>query len=139
MLNKLFGRKPHGDISTLALEQTLRKVARGLPDLRWAAVVSADGLIQEMYDPFGKTEPDRVAAMAAAAFSLGERIAHELHHGQLTYSAIAGDEGLFIAYSIGREYTLAVSLPVGTGIGTAINALTQAVTALMSAYYTGEA
>lgn len=138
MLNKLFGRKPHGQIPASALEQTLREVARKLPDLRWAAVVSTDGLIQEMYDPFGKTEPDRVAAMAAAAFSLGERIAHELYHGQLTYSVIAGDEGLFIAHSIEREYTLAVSLPAGTEIGTAIDALTQAVTALMSAYYTGE-
>jgi predicted regulator of Ras-like GTPase activity (Roadblock/LC7/MglB family) len=138
MLNKLFGRKPPGHIPALALERTLREVARGLPDLRWAAIVSTDGLIQEMYDPFGKTEPDRVAAMATAAFSLGERIAHELRHGQLTYSAIAGDEGLFIAHAIGREYTLAVSLPVGTEIGTATDALTQAVTALMSAYYTGE-
>jgi predicted regulator of Ras-like GTPase activity (Roadblock/LC7/MglB family) len=138
MLNKLFGRKPHGHIPASALEQTLREVARGLPDLRWAAIVSVDGLIQEMYNPFGKTEPDRVAAMALAAISLGERIAHELHHGQLTYSVIAGDEGLFVAHSVGQEYTLATSLPVGTGIGTAIDTLTQAVATLVSAYYTGE-
>ena len=138
MLSKLFGRKQHGQIPASALEQILREVARRLPSLRWAAIVSVDGLIQEMYDPFGKTERDRVAAMASAALSLGERISHELQHGQLTYSDIAGDEGLFIVHSIGQEYTLAVGLPVGTEIGTAIDALMQAVTALVSAYYTGE-
>jgi predicted regulator of Ras-like GTPase activity (Roadblock/LC7/MglB family) len=138
MLNKLFGRKQHPQIPDSALEQTLREVARRLPDLRWAAIVSADGLIQEMYDPFGKAERDRAAAMTAAAFSLGERISSELRHGQMTYSVIAGNEGPFVVHSIGQEYTLAVSLPVGTEIGAAIQTLTQAVTALTSAYYADE-
>ncbi|MBN1815448.1 MAG: roadblock/LC7 domain-containing protein [Anaerolineae bacterium] len=138
MLNKLFGHKPHAQIPVSALERTLREVARRLPDLRWAAIVSVNGLIQEMYDPFGKAERDRVAAMTAAAFSLGERISNELRHGQMTYSVIAGDEGLFVVHCIGREHTLAVSLPIETEIGAAISALTQAVTALVTAYYADE-
>ncbi len=131
MLNNLFGRKQHEQISASALEQTLRQVARKLPDLRWAAVVSANGLVQEMYDPFGKTDSDRASAMTAAALSLGERISRELRHGQLTYSVTAGDEGLFVVHSIEKAYALAVSLPVETEVSAAIDALTQAVATLM--------
>lgn len=138
MLNRFFRRKQHEQIPASALEQVLREVARKLPDLRWGAIVSADGLIQEMYDPFGKTDPDRASAMATAALSLGGRISQELRHGQLTYSVTAGDGGLFIVYSIGKEYALAISLPAGTELDTVIDILTQAVITLMSAYYTGE-
>lgn len=137
MLSKLLGRKRPEPIPTPVLEQTLRGAARKLPDLRWAAIVSVNGLVQEMYDPFGKTNRDRVAAMTSAALSLGERISHELRHGQLTYSAIASEEGLFIVHPLGEKYVLGISLPTETEIGTAINALRQVTTSLPSVSYPG--
>ncbi|MCP4542131.1 MAG: hypothetical protein GY832_33835 [Chloroflexi bacterium] len=138
MLNKLFGRKQREQAPAFALERALRNMGHALPDLNWAAIVSANGLIQEMYGPFGKIEPDRASTMAVAALSLGERISQELRHGQLTYSVIAGDDGIFIAHSIGKTYTLAISLPVRTEIDTAIDILSQTAATLTSAYYIGE-
>jgi predicted regulator of Ras-like GTPase activity (Roadblock/LC7/MglB family) len=138
MLSKLFGRKQREQVPPFVLERALRDVARELPGLNWAAIVSVDGLIQEMYGPFGKIDPDRASAMAVAAHSLGERISRELRHGQLNYSIIAGDDGIFVAHSVGKTHILAVSLPVGTEIDTTIDALAQAVATLTSTYYQGE-
>jgi predicted regulator of Ras-like GTPase activity (Roadblock/LC7/MglB family) len=126
MLNRLLGREPRRQVSRVALEQALSEMAQGMPNLYWAAVVSVNGDVHTMYDPFGKAEPDRASAMAAAALSLGERISHELRHGDLTYAVIAGDQGLLITYPIGGDLVLALSLPAGVEIGTAIDRLTQA-------------
>jgi predicted regulator of Ras-like GTPase activity (Roadblock/LC7/MglB family) len=128
-----FGRRQRGQITSLALEQTLRQVARSLPDLRWAAVVSPDGLLHMMYDPFGREKIDRASAMAAAGFSLGERISKELRLGRLVYSVIAGEEGLFLLHSIAGMYVLALSLPAGSDVGAAMGALAQAADTLMPA------
>ena len=137
MLARFLGRKPRGQVSEAALEQALSEIARRMPDLHWAAVVSVDGLVRKMYDPFGKAEPDRTSAMAAAALSLGERISHELRHGGLTYAVIAGDQSLFITYPIGDAFVLALSLPAEAEVGTVIDRLTQTRAGFASALYPG--
>jgi predicted regulator of Ras-like GTPase activity (Roadblock/LC7/MglB family) len=126
MLDRLLGHKPRQHVSQVALEQALSEMARGMPDLHWAAVVSADGIVHTMYDPFGKAEPDRAAAMAAAAISLGERISRELGHGDITYQVIAGDQGSFITYPIKDAFVLALSIPAEVEIDRVIDRLTQA-------------
>jgi predicted regulator of Ras-like GTPase activity (Roadblock/LC7/MglB family) len=125
MLKRLLGHKPRRRVSKVALERALSEMARGMPDLHWAAVVSVDGVVHTMHDPFGKAEPDRAAAMAAAALSLGERISCELGHGDLTYEVIAGDQRSFITYPIGDALVLALSLPAEAEVGTVIDRLTQ--------------
>ena len=129
MLDKLFGLggERSDEIPAPVLEQILRAAARHLPGLRWAVVISMNGVVQEMYDPFGKTDRDRAAAMTAAALSLGERISDELRHGQLTCSITAGVEGVFVVQPLGERYVLGVSLPAETEIGAAMDALWQAV------------
>ena len=131
MLNRILGRKPHGRLSEPAMEQALHELAHRLPSLRSAAFVSTDGLMQKMYNPSGQ-EPDRVAAMAAAGLSLGDRISGELQNGRLAYSAIAGDEGLFATHVIGDGYVLAVNLPADTEIGLATDVLAQVAASLES-------
>jgi predicted regulator of Ras-like GTPase activity (Roadblock/LC7/MglB family) len=133
MLDRLLGHKPRRRISKVALEQALSEMARGMPDLHWAAVVSVDGVVYAVYDPFGKAEPDRAAAMAAAALSLGERISRELRHGDLTYAVIAGDQRLFITYPIKDALMLALSLPAEVEVGRVIDKLTQARAGFASA------
>jgi predicted regulator of Ras-like GTPase activity (Roadblock/LC7/MglB family) len=137
MLNKLLGRRPRQQVSDVALEQILSKIAGWVPDLQWAAVVSVNGVVHTMYDPFGKAEPDRTAAMAAAALSLGERISHELRHGDLAYAIIAGEHSLFITYPVGDAFVLALSLPAEVEVSTAIDRLTQARAGLAPALYPG--
>ena len=137
MLNRLLGRKPRRQVSDVALEQVLSETARRMPDLDWAAVVSVNGVVHTMYDPFGKTEPDRTSAMAAAALSLGERISRELRHGDLTYAVIAGEQSLFITYPIGDTFVLALSLPAEVEVGRVIEGLTQTRAGFESALYPG--
>jgi predicted regulator of Ras-like GTPase activity (Roadblock/LC7/MglB family) len=104
-----------------------------MPDLHWAAIVSADGILLTIYDPLGKAEPDRASAMAAAALSLGERISRELRQGDLTYQIVAGDQGSFIAYPIKDALVLALSLPAEEEVGRVIDRLTQARATFASA------
>ncbi len=139
MLNKLFGlgRERPEPIPAPVLEQILREAARKLPDLRWAVIITTNGLVQEMYDPFGKTDHDRAAAMTVAALSLGQRISGELGHGQLACSVTAGEGGLFIVQPLGEGYALSVSLPAETEIGAAIDALWQAASSALSAFGPG--
>ena len=137
MLNRILGRKQPDRIPTEEQERALREVAHKLPDLRWAAIVSADGLVQTIYNPFGRQDADRVSAMTAAALSLGERITTELRHGHLAYTVVAGDEGTFAGHLVGEGYVLVVSLPVEAEIGAAIEVLAQAASALETASLKG--
>jgi predicted regulator of Ras-like GTPase activity (Roadblock/LC7/MglB family) len=137
MLDRFLGRKPRERVSEAALEQVLSEIARRMPNLHWAAIVSVKGLVHTIYDPFAKADPDRTSAMAAAALSLGQRISHELRHGGLTYAVIAGDQGLFVTYPIGEAFVLALSLPAEAEVDTAIEALTQARPGFASALYPG--
>ena len=135
MLNRILGRKQPDRIPTGEQERALREIAHKLPDLRWAAIVSADGLVQTIYNPFGKQDADRISAMTAAAISLGERITNELRHGHLAYTVVTGDEGIFAGHTIGEGYVLAVGLPTAADIGTVIEALAQAASVLETASF----
>jgi predicted regulator of Ras-like GTPase activity (Roadblock/LC7/MglB family) len=136
MLSRIFGRKLPDRIPIEEQERALREIARKLPDLRWAAIVSVDGLVQTIYNPFGKQDADRVSAMTAAAISLGERITTELRHGHLAYAVVTGDEGIFAGHLVGEGYVLAIGLPADTEIGAVIEVLAQAASALETASFT---
>jgi predicted regulator of Ras-like GTPase activity (Roadblock/LC7/MglB family) len=136
MLNRILGRKQPDRIPTEEQERALREIACKLPDLHWAAIVSADGLVQTIYNPLGKQDADRVSAMTAAALSLGARITVELRHGHLTYTVVAGDEGVFAGHLVGEGYVLAVGLPAEGKVSAAIEVLAQAASALETASFT---
>jgi predicted regulator of Ras-like GTPase activity (Roadblock/LC7/MglB family) len=126
----VFGRRQQAPLSSQALERVLRQVAGRLPSLRWAAVVSQDGVLQLMYDPFGREKTDRASAMAAAGFSLGERIAQELQLGEWGHTIIVGEEGLFLLQRIAAPHVLALSLPADSDISAAVDVLAQVRSAL---------
>lgn len=135
MLSRIFGRKLPDRIPTEEQERALREIARKLPDLRWAAIVSVDGLVQTIYNPFGKQDADRVSAMTAATISLGERITTELQHGHLAYAVVAGDEGIFAGHFVGEGYVLVVGLPAEADVGTVIEVLVQTASAMETASF----
>ena len=79
----------------------LRDLQINTPDIEASAVVSVDGLIMASALPSG-VEEDRVSAMSAAMYSLGERIAGELGRGYVEQVFIKGENGFAILQSVGE-------------------------------------
>ena len=63
------------------------------------------------------TDPNRVAAMAAAASSLGRRVSESLATGALAEVSIRSDDGNLFIYSAGQKAVLAVMGPVASNAG----------------------
>ena len=135
MLNRRNRSNQYKNTLAMALEQALREIARSIPDLHWATIASADGLLQTTYDPFGKERHDRISALTSAVLTLGERVFQKLQHGQLTYLTLAGGEGMLVMHPIGKKYMLAISTPTETEVATAIDTLAQVMPTLTSALY----
>lgn len=87
------------------MEQILRNLVGGTPDLEGSAVVSTDGLVLASALPTG-TDEDRVSAMAAALLSLGERTSKELARGTLDQVYVKGDSGYVVLMRAGSESVL---------------------------------
>ncbi len=85
----------------------LREMQISTPDIEASAVVSVDGLTMASALPPG-IEEDRVAAMAAAMLSLGERIASELGRKTLEQVYIHGDKGHVFVVAVGEDAVLTV-------------------------------
>lgn len=75
-------------------------------DVEGAMLVTLDGLPLASALPQGADE-DRVAAMAAAALSMGARTTAELRRGSLEQVLVKGDSGYVVIISAGKETVLA--------------------------------
>ena len=75
-------------------------------DVEGAMLVTLDGLPLASALPQGADE-DRVAAMAAAALSMGARTTAELRHGSLEQVLVKGDSGYVVIISAGKDTVLA--------------------------------
>jgi len=74
------------------LNQILRTLQSGTPDIEASALISEDGLMIASALP-QHVEEMRVAGMSSTLISLGTRAATELHRGDLQQVLIRGDEG----------------------------------------------
>jgi uncharacterized protein len=92
------------------VERDLACIATRLPEARWIALVTCDGLLYSLFPSHSTIEGDRVSAMSAAMLSLGERIAGELKDGKLQYTLIAGAEGMTLVLALSRDYALSMGL-----------------------------
>lgn len=91
------------------IEAILRKLLDDSPYIDATALVSFDGLIMASALP-EDAEEDRVAAMAAAILSLGEKAASELGKGQLTQVFVEGENGyVFLMSAQGKAVLVAVA------------------------------
>lgn len=101
---------------TEQIQDRLRDLQAGSPDVEAAAVVSVDGLTMASVMP-RDVEDDRVSAMSAAMLSLGERIANELGRGVLDQVYIRGENGYVVLMAVGDEAVLTVLARVDAKLG----------------------
>ena len=99
-----------------ALKVHIEALRSAIPELKGVLLASNEGLPIAHSFSNGQ-DPNRVAAMAAAASSLGRRISESMATGGLTEVSIRGDDGVLFIYSAGPKAVLAVMGPMGSNAG----------------------
>jgi predicted regulator of Ras-like GTPase activity (Roadblock/LC7/MglB family) len=99
-----------------ALKAALEALRDAVPELKGVLLASNDGL-PIAHALTNGAEPNRVAAMAVAASSLGRRISESINTGALGEVSIQADEGALFVYSAGTKAVLAVLSPQGANAG----------------------
>jgi len=99
-----------------ALKSQLENLRGSIPELRGVLLASSEGL-PVAHSLSNGTDPNRVAAMAAAATNLGKRISESMATGGLSEVSIRGDEGALFVYSAGPKAVLAVMGPLDSNAG----------------------
>ncbi|MDH5673431.1 MAG: roadblock/LC7 domain-containing protein [Myxococcales bacterium] len=80
---------------TEELNQVLRTLQSGTPDIEASALISEDGLMIASALP-QQIEEMRVAGMSSTLLSLGSRAANELSRGAMQQVLIRGDNGYVV-------------------------------------------
>ncbi|MHA1105877.1 MAG: roadblock/LC7 domain-containing protein [Promethearchaeota archaeon] len=90
------------------LDDLLRKLLGAIPEVKAAAIVSAEGLPIASALPQGVDET-RIAAMTAALLSLSERAIIEMSKGDFDQLYIKGSSGYLLILQAGPNAVLTVS------------------------------
>jgi uncharacterized protein len=99
-----------------ALKIALESLRSAIPELQGVLLASHEGLpIAHAFT--NGTDPNRVAAMAAAASNLGRRVSENIHAGTLGEVSIQAEQGSLFVYSAGAKAVLAVLSPQGGNAG----------------------
>ena len=99
-----------------ALKATLEALRTAIPELKGVLLASNEGL-PIAHALTNGAEPNRVAAMAAAASSLGRRVSETMGAGNLAEVAVSADDGALFVYAAGSKAVLAVLSPQGGNAG----------------------
>src|SRR5207302_8169216 len=99
-----------------ALKTHIESLRNAIPELRGVLLASTEGL-PIAHSLSNGADPNRVAAMAAAASSLGRRISESMNSGTLGEVSIQADDGALFVYSAGTKAVLAVISPQGGNAG----------------------
>ena len=99
-----------------ALKAALEGLRNAIPELKGVLLASNEGL-PIAHALTNGSDPNRVAAMAAAASSLGRRISDSMSAGKLGEVSIQADEASLFVYSAGTKAVLAVLSPQGGNAG----------------------
>jgi hypothetical protein len=94
----------------------LNKLLGAIPEVKSAAIVSAEGLPIASALPQGVDEI-KIAAMTAALFSLSEMAILEMRKGNFDQLYIKGSEGYFLVMQAGQNAVLAVSTTKDVRLG----------------------
>jgi predicted regulator of Ras-like GTPase activity (Roadblock/LC7/MglB family) len=98
------------------LKAQIEELRGAIPELKGVLLASNEGL-PIAHSLSNGADPNRVAAMAAAASSLGRRISESMSAGTLGEVSIQADEGALFVYSAGNKAVLAVLSPQGGNAG----------------------
>jgi predicted regulator of Ras-like GTPase activity (Roadblock/LC7/MglB family) len=99
-----------------ALKIALESLRSAIPELQGVLLASNEGL-PIAHALTNGADPNRVAAMAAAASSLGRRVSENIQAGTLADVAIQAEGGALFVYSAGPKAVLAVLSPPGGNAG----------------------
>jgi predicted regulator of Ras-like GTPase activity (Roadblock/LC7/MglB family) len=99
-----------------ALKNHLEALRNAIPELKGVLLASSEGLpIAHSFT--NGADPNRVAAMAAAATTLGRRVSETMSAGALGEVSVQAEEGALFVYSAGTKAVLAVLSPQGGNAG----------------------
>ena len=98
------------------LDDILKKLLSAIPEVKAAAIVSAEGLPIASALPQGVDET-RIAAMTAALLSLAERSVIELEKGEFDQLYVKGSEGYLLVLQAGPNAVLTVSTTSDVKLG----------------------
>lgn len=99
-----------------ALKAHLETLRQAVPELRGVLLASNEGL-PVAHSLANGTDPNRIAAMAAAASSLGRRISDSIATGVMAEVSVRGDDGMLFVYAAGSKAVLAVIGAAGSNAG----------------------
>jgi uncharacterized protein len=99
-----------------ALKNHLETLRSSIPELRGVLLASNEGL-PVAHSLANGSDPNRVAAMAAAASNLGRKISDSMATGVLAEVSVRGDDGMLFVYSAGTKAVLAVIGGAGANAG----------------------
>ena len=98
------------------IQKDLENLRAAVPELKGVLLASNEG--QPLAHSLGQdVDPNRIAAMAAAASSLGRRVSDSLSVGSLSEISLSGSEGQVFLYNAGGKAVLAVIGPTGANTG----------------------
>jgi predicted regulator of Ras-like GTPase activity (Roadblock/LC7/MglB family) len=98
------------------LDDLLKKLLGAIPEVKAAAIVSAEGLPIASALPQGVDET-RIAAMTAALLSLSERAIIEMNKGDFDQLYVKGSSGYLLILQAGPNAVLTVSTSQDVRLG----------------------
>ncbi|MFX0175998.1 MAG: roadblock/LC7 domain-containing protein [Candidatus Hodarchaeota archaeon] len=98
------------------LDDLLKKLLGAIPEVKAAAIVSAEGLPIASALPQGVDET-RIAAMTAALLSLSERAIIEMNKGDFDQLYVKGSDGYLLILQAGPNAVLTVSTSKDVRLG----------------------
>ena len=93
-----------------ALKSQIEALRNAIPELKGVLLASNEGL-PIAHSLSNGADPNRVAAMAAAASNLGRRISESMSAGALGEVSVQSEEASLFVYSAGSKAVLAVLSP----------------------------
>ena len=99
-----------------SLKNHIEALRSAIPELKGVLLASNEGL-PIAHSISNGSDPNRLAAMAAAASGLGRRITDHMSLAALGEVSVQGEEGSLFVYSAGTKAVLAVLGPQGANAG----------------------
>ena len=99
-----------------ALKNHLEALRNAIPELKGVLLASNEGL-PIAHSMTNGADPNRVAAMAAAASTLGRKVSETMNAGTLGEVSVQAEEGALFVYSAGAKAVLVVLSPQGGNAG----------------------
>jgi len=98
------------------IQKDLENLRAAVPELRGVLLASNEGRAIAHLLPLD-TSPHQIAALAAAASSLGQRVSDSLSAGNLNEISLTSTDGQLFLYNAGNKAVLAVIGPTGANTG----------------------